>query len=248
MRSGPPEHHLPPAQDVGVSPGPRVPSPLDVMGTHFLCCPLCCHHPQCELALSQPAQSSHSCTPSLCPPPPPVPQHPTVRSTGSRGCPSCTGWQPLQNTFPGVGGAPVCCRHRTPLPSWGSRLMAQPRGSAGPPRPRAVATQQGPSCQARGVGELEQRSLCAQAPEPALYDLQALPSLQPGSGESYSLRPAWGRGGLPPRSLAPCVCGGGVPARGSPRWGGMGQDAGDHPAPLGGRHPFNGANKGAPPS
>lgn len=105
MRSGPPEHHLPPAQDVGVSPGPRVPSPLDVMGTHFLCCPLCCHHPQCELALSQPAQSSHSCTPSLCPPP--VPQHPTVRSTGSRGCPSAQDGSRSRTPFLGWG-EPLC--------------------------------------------------------------------------------------------------------------------------------------------
>lgn len=57
-----------------------------------------------------------------------------------------------------------------------------------------------------------------------------------------------GQGGASPPLLGTVRVWWGVPARGSPRWGGMGQDAGDHPAPLGGRHPFNGANKGAPPS
>lgn len=180
-----------------MSPGPWVPSPLSVMAPISFVVPFVVIIPgvswHCRSLHKAPILAPHHCASPLLPAPYGKEYWVQRLSILHRMAAA-----PEHLSWGGVGGAPVCCHHLTPLPSWGSCLVAQPRGSAGPPRPRAVATQRGPSCQARGVGELEQRSLCAQAPEPALYDLQALPSLQPGSRESYSSGLAWGRGAAPP--------------------------------------------------
>lgn len=73
----------------------------------------------------------------------------------------------------------------------------------------------GPLSLGAGGGAREQRPLCALAPGAALYELQALPSLQPSSGQSHSL--GGGTTLLPSPSLA-------VPVRGGQRGQAGGQD------------------------
>lgn len=132
---------------------------------------------------------------------------------------------------------PACSSHYTSLPTergfcfnLGIPQFPPSRGQWPPSRTSLVGRREG--------GAREQRPLCALAPGAALYELQALPSLQPSSGQSHSL--GGGRHCCPPPPWQ-CLC---VAGSGDRQGGRMGKDAGDHPAPLGGCHPSNGASRG----
>lgn len=202
------------------------------MGAHPCCC--CC--PRCELALCDSLHKAPFLAP-VCHPPPPPAQVPcgegrlgagAVPAAGTHlhGTPAmlprvrCPRWALSRRQDPGCGGVPSLGR-------WGGHPAPQPAPVTAPHAP----LREGP-CFTPGVppfhpshgqwppsraslagrgegGAREQRPLCAQAPGPALYESQALPSLQPGSGQSYSL-------GGPPPPPSPSLA---LPVRGG--WGGL---------------------------
>lgn len=109
---------------------------------------------------------------------------------------------------------PACSSHYTSLPTErgfcfnpGVPQFPPSRGQWPPSRTSLVGRRDG--------GAREQRPLCALAPGAALYELQALPSLQPSSGQSHSL------GGGPTLLPSPSLA---VPVRGGQRGQAGGQD------------------------